>query len=68
VVITRIDVAGEFLVQDTAPQFPEVRPNSEKYFWVWFRPVTPGAQQGSITLQTATHGTLPPLPLAGNGV
>jgi len=68
VVITQIDVAGEFLVQDTVPQFPEVRPNSEKYFWVWFRPVTPGGQQGSITLQTATHGTLPPLPLAGIGV
>jgi hypothetical protein len=68
VVITQIDVAGEFLVQDTVPQFPEVRPNSEKYFWVWFRPVTAGAQPGSITLQTATHGTLPPLPLVGIGV
>jgi Abnormal spindle-like microcephaly-assoc'd, ASPM-SPD-2-Hydin len=68
VVITQIDVAGEFLVQDTVPQFPEVRPNSEKYFWVWFRPVTPGPRQGSITLHTATHGTLPPLPLAGVAV
>ena len=68
VVITQIDVAGEFLVQDTVPQYPEVRPNSEKYFWVWFRPTTTGAQQGSLILQTASHGTLPALPLTGIGV
>lgn len=65
VVITQIDVAGDFLVQDTVPQFPDVRPNNEKYFWVWFRPTTAGTHQGSITLQTASHGTLPSLPLTG---
>jgi hypothetical protein len=67
VVVTQIGVAGDFLAQDTVPQFPEVRPNSEKYFWVWFRPTTVGPHQGSITIQTASHGTLPPLPLAGIG-
>jgi hypothetical protein len=34
---------------------------------VWFRPTTVGPHQGSITIQTASHGTLPPLPLAGIG-
>jgi hypothetical protein len=68
VVITQMDVAGEFLVQDSVPQFPEVRPNKEKYFWVWFQPTTTGGQQGSLTLQTAGHGTLPVLPLTGIGL
>ena len=68
IVVTQIDVAGEFLVQDTIPTFPEIRPNYEKILWVWFRPVTVGAQQGSITVHTASHGAMPPLPLAGVGV
>jgi hypothetical protein len=65
IVVTRIDVVGDFLVQDTVPTFPEIRPNNEKILWVWFRPTTPGNHVGSITIQTAGHGTLPPLALAG---
>jgi hypothetical protein len=67
VVVTQVDVAGDFLVQDVVPQFSEIRPNGEKYFWVWFRPAAAGPRQGSITLQSASHGTLPPLALTGIG-
>lgn len=68
VVVTQIVAAGEFMVVDTVPQFPSVPPNGEKYLWVWFRPTVAGPAQGSITVQTASHGTLPPLPLAGIAV
>ena len=68
VVVSGVNVAGEFLVQDVVPQVPSIAPNSEKYFWVWFRPTTAGPHAGSITIQTVSHGTLPSLPLAGIGV
>jgi hypothetical protein len=53
------------MVQDPVPQVMEIRPNLEKYFWVWFRPTVAGPHQGSITVRTASHGTLPPLPMSG---
>jgi HYDIN/CFA65/VesB family protein len=65
VVIAQIDVAGDFFVQDPAAAFPEIRPNTDRFLWVWFRPTTPGTLNGSITIQTVDHGPLPPLALTG---
>jgi hypothetical protein len=67
VVISQIDVTGDFFVQDPAAQFPEIRPNADRFIWVWFRPTTVGTHQGSITIQTVSHGPLPSLPLTGIG-
>ena len=68
VVISQIDVTGDFFVQDPVAQFPEIRPNTDRFIWVWFRPTTVGVHQGSITIQTVSHGALPPLPLTGIAV
>jgi hypothetical protein len=68
VVVTSVDVAGEFLVRDVVPQVMTIAPNGYKWFWVWFRPTTTGPQQGSIVVHTSDHGTLPPFPLSGTGL
>ncbi len=68
VVISQIDVTGDFFVQDPAAQFPEIRPNADRFIWVWFRPTTAGVHQGSITIQTVSHGALPSLPLTGMAI
>jgi hypothetical protein len=65
VLVTSVDVTGEFLVQDMTPNFMEIRPNGDKFFWVSVRPTMPGARQGTIVLQTQDHGALPALPLTG---
>ena len=68
VVITQIDVVGDFFVQDPAASFPEIRPNTDRMIWVWFRPTTAGVHQGSITIQTVSHGALPSLSLTGTAI
>jgi Protein of unknown function (DUF1573) len=68
VVVTHIDVTGDFFIQDPTAQFPEIRSNGDKYLYVWFRPTTAGMHQGSITIQTASHGALPSLPLIGTAI
>jgi hypothetical protein len=66
--VAGLDVDGDFLVQDTVPQYTAIPPNGYKYFWVWFRPTAAGPQQGSLTVQTNGAGALPALELKGNGV
>lgn len=65
--VTSVDVTGDFMVRDIVPQVMTIPPNGYKYFWVWFRPTTTGAQQGSIVVQTRDHGALSALPLTGTG-
>jgi hypothetical protein len=66
--VTGLDVDGDFLVQDTVPQYTSIPPNGDKYFWVWFRPAAVGPQEASLTVQTNGQGALPPLKLTGIGV
>jgi hypothetical protein len=68
ILISQIDVTGDFFAQDPAAQFPEIRPNADRFIWVWFRPTTTGTRQGSLTIQTVGHGPLPPLALTGIGL
>jgi hypothetical protein len=68
VLVTSVDVSGDFMVRDVVPQVMTIPPSGYKYFWVWFQPTTPGVLQGSIVVQTRDHGALPALPLTGTGV
>jgi hypothetical protein len=66
IVISQIDVTGDFFAQDPAAQFPEIRPNTDRFFWVWFRPTATGPRQGSLTIQTVS-GAVPSVALTGIG-
>jgi len=66
-VVTSIDIQGDFEFVDIVPTINTVPPNQAKYFHVWLVPTAAGAMTGSLTVHCAAPGGTYSLALTGSG-
>jgi hypothetical protein len=67
-VVTAIDVVGDFLFQDLAAPYTTIPPKGDRVLWVWFRPTAAGVRQGALRVHSAEPGSPSSLALTGVGL
>jgi hypothetical protein len=61
------EVVGDFIFVDLVPTIMTIPPNSEKNFWVWFKPSAAGKRQGTLRVHTDSASSPHSLELTGMG-
>jgi len=65
--VNLIEVVGDFFYKDLSPTTMTLAANSEKSFWVLFKPTADGPKQGSLRVHSDAQDSPHSLELAGVG-
>jgi hypothetical protein len=65
IVVSQIELAGDFTFQDLSPAYMTLGPNQEKMFWLWFKPTAAGLRQSFLRVYSDANGSPHALELTG---